>query len=970
MLGERCCTVLFGVWLSASVASQGAPVDGSVSPVDTWYTQGGCASRSGATLTPPVVGDLAPAWSFEAKGTIESEPLVWNRSVFVASRDTKGRAWIEWVDLETGERVAKKNFKTDVSLDPSIWRNRLVVRSGRKKLSFFRLSKGAITKINDYRAQQELSAPLLFETDVFVFEGDAMVSLKSGRSSANWRRPGRFRGRPSLYGDMVYGLQYSPGGEVHLLQVDRVDGEVRRKRIAGAYPGVPGFDQEASVQIFDGVVLAHHAAPVQSSSGQSFRAAYWASNADQPALIDCLVPMVQAQGKCLGFLGGDPGGLQHLELSSSARKGSLLALPGKRPKLFEDIVAPSLAGGGVAYLGSMALDVVDYEVLWRIDGRTRFPLVPARDTVLVVRGDATLVALCNRDLSRAEVQVLASPTSAHRIATEALILRNGDVLDGDCEVDWEAATVQHGASTIPFADVLLMLDDEGRLLIATTGSALDFAVRGLGMARAAPAYAALGQAGVTTKDAVFLARIAAKARAMGAEDDSLLNLEKRVEAWSNKPLKNIDKKTVAALEEREREVERIRANTAFELLQGLGDVGSERLKLELLRITLRESGDHEEAFKEVWKRVALSAAAGVEAGEGELVRGILARDREQPSAKRALGWIEYLLVADAHPTSFYAPPQATAGLTKDQRALGRATTRWRKDLVGASSGDLRILTPLADPEVLAQCLATGHLVTSKLDEMFALEGATGDGRPPLTLYLYESQEEYQAQSAKRGEGEEGATKYRAGHYSVQDNLQHVYMPSDKDARDRVLRTYAHELTHNWAQMRCPLYEVSELDLSNLHRAGYWIVEGLARFVQEFRYDFEVGLIDPFNPRAGCFDTLANARALHNWKNLYGLSGATFASLKHEPRHSVPLEWRLGHNAALSDASLFYAQAAATVHYLYHAEKGRYRERLLRYVAAYYTGKDARLDIQEAFGISGIELGERVEAFSREMLAQG
>ena len=952
---------------SAQTSTVEGGIDGAVAPADTWYTRGGSASRSGATATLPVEGELAPAWTYTARGTIDSEPLVWNQGVFVSSRDAeKGRAWIEWLDLDTGERIDREDTRTDRSLEPSVWRNRLVLRSGPKKLSFYRLARGKLSKINDYRAKGKLSAPLLFENQAFVIEGGALVALKSGRSKADWRREGTYIGRPSLRGEWVYALEAERSGKVHLVQVDRADGSERRRRLAAVYPhGLRSFGRQPLVQVFEGLVFLHYPAPVPSSSGPSFACGYLLGASGSPALIGGVAPVIRAADKILGFFLGEKPGLMHLELHSGGRQGLLLSDPEERPGLFRDIVAPTLAAGKVAYFATMAIDVEEHEVLWTRKGEALFPLVPARDTVLVVDGAKTLSALRSRDLMREEPIVLAGPTPAGRVDVDALVLRNGEVSEGAFAVDWKARTLLEGEQSIPFSDVLLLLDQGGRPLVVSAGAGLGDAVRALGMSRAAPAYAAIAKEGVTTRDVAFLGRIAAKARAMGSEDEALQNVEKRIVVWSRKPPKNIDREAVAALEEREREVDRRLATTAFELLEKLDDDAPERLRLLLLRATLRDAPDHAGAMEAVWRRVE---EAG---GDGEVVRGLLAADREDPAAKRAQGWIEYLLVADARPTSLFSPPTKKTGLSTDERALGRATTRWRPDLIGVRSDELRIFTPLADPGILAQCLATGHLVTDQLDAMFA--GAVVDVRPPMTLYLYESKQEYQSQSASRGEGEEGETKYRAGHYSPMDNLQHVYMPEAKDARERVLRTYAHELTHNWAQMRCPLYgagEAIDAGKRGANRRGYWIVEGFARFVQEFRYDFEAGVADPLNPRARSLDAVVHARTLHKWDALFRLSSKSFHRLSHEPRHQVRLRWRLGRNVSLSDANLFYDQAAATVHFLYHGERGTYRDELLAYLKAYYTGDEAGLDVQEAFGLSPDELGERVRAFSREMLEEG
>ena len=63
--------------------------------------------------------------------------------------------------------------------------------------------------------------------------------------------------------------------------------------------------------------------------------------------------------------------------------------------------------------------------------------------------------------------------------------------------------------------------------------------------------------------------------------------------------------------------------------------------------------------------------------------------------------------------------------------------------------------------------------------------------------------------------------------------------------------------------------------------------------------------------------------------------------------------------------MFYAQAAATTHYLYHAGE-KQRAALLEFVAAYYTHQvPAAGDvIQACFGMSSDDLGRHVVEWAR------
>jgi hypothetical protein len=77
--------------------------------------------------------------------------------------------------------------------------------------------------------------------------------------------------------------------------------------------------------------------------------------------------------------------------------------------------------------------------------------------------------------------------------------------------------------------------------------------------------------------------------------------------------------------------------------------------------------------------------------------------------------------------------------------------------------------------------------------------------------------------------------------------------------------------------------------------------------------------------------------------------------------------QLGSSYMGSALGLFYAQSAMLVRYLYEAEDGVHRQRLLDYVMAYYEGRTDELEFEKAFGVSAKELGPKVVAFSQALL---
>ena len=57
-------------------------------------------------------------------------------------------------------------------------------------------------------------------------------------------------------------------------------------------------------------------------------------------------------------------------------------------------------------------------------------------------------------------------------------------------------------------------------------------------------------------------------------------------------------------------------------------------------------------------------------------------------------------------------------------------------------------------------------------------------------------------------------------------------------------------------------------------------------------------------------------------------------------------------------------AAATCLYLYHGDDGKNRQALLDYVVNHYIGKRAKMTPETAFGMTGVELAQKVSRFAK------
>ncbi|MFQ5844828.1 MAG: hypothetical protein ACE5JG_07560, partial [Planctomycetota bacterium] len=355
-------------------------------------------------------------------------------------------------------------------------------------------------------------------------------------------------------------------------------------------------------------------------------------------------------------------------------------------------------------------------------------------------------------------------------------------------------------------------------------------------------------------------------------------------------------------------------------------------------------------------RAALRARPGYEAAR------VLLGERAPPfvlgDARR---WLDWHLEVER----FGARPVTEGSEIRRRRAT------WSPEVYGVRSGPIFLLTPVRDFRLVGRCLATGRLACAALRSLFGGPEPAA-GREPLTVLLYPNRDEYYAQTLKEGTGRRvhALIGWTAGHYSPADGVSRFYWHADRDAERRTIGTCIHEICHHWMDRRNPRY-ASAQQRRGPRQPGYWIEEGFASFMEEGVYDVDAGTWELFNPRARSLDVL-QAMADHKqrlipWERLYRLSYDDFTGLDDDADRTVVRRWSLG-RSRISDRQLFYDQAAATCHFLFHADGGRYRRRLLDYAVSFRTGRRARLGCRTAFGLSAPELGARAVAFARAVAA--
>ena len=123
----------------------------------------------------------------------------------------------------------------------------------------------------------------------------------------------------------------------------------------------------------------------------------------------------------------------------------------------------------------------------------------------------------------------------------------------------------------------------------------------------------------------------------------------------------------------------------------------------------------------------------------------------------------------------------------------------------------------------------------------------------------------------------------------------------------------HEATHQLFHEPAPWPDVG--------RANFWIVEGIAMYMESLRHE------DGFYVLGGFDDERIHAAQYPLFNDNFYVPLAEFSQMG---MHRLQNDPRI---------TTLYSQAAGLTHFLVHYDGGRYRDALVAYLAAVYSGRD-------------------------------
>ncbi len=960
---------------------EATPEDGDAAPADCWVVQGGAPSRSSESRTRPIRGDVEVAWTFAVKGRIEGEPRAWRQRVFVEEDLGAGKRVLHVLDAATGKETYKQGFdKATAPLAPSVWRDSVVVRANAGRLLGYAVGEHMLTP-RWSATGSDFSAPILLDGAVYVRDDAEVACWTWGRSIAAWRASAgvsaeedmRADGEIAVRGTTVYVCGRDKVGNAHLAGFRRDTGAQGGIVFVGPANALFGRAREVVPCVGPSFVLVRFGSAFTGEGGRSLSAVWvdrspegagrptaartWMSLAQDPAVAGST------------WVALSDGGSEGLSLTRPTRvqlRGAywtdLYASRSSHAEFLDVLHAPVVTGT-VALLGGRAFDLVTRDVLRDREIPCDARPVPVRGAILFV-DSAKRSVVAWRGVRKPPPPAALAPAAADGPTTvegATVLFEEGETRSGTVVLDVAAGTLSAApaakgkpAFSWPLATVRVVLAADRSVVLARDVAEAARLVESLAWKDAAKDYLALASDAAKANDAVLARRLLAEAEARGAATADLDRVEKAV-ARVEKDGPRVRDAESAAVASREAAVRARPTNAVVHAFEAAPESAPFGVRAALAR--------------EVLARVP--AHPGVTAW----IRSRLPQGISPPAPFDAAEWLRFVEATTQTPIRIVdVPPGGEKGLTPSQRELGSARATWRKDLVGLESGQLLLLTPLDAPGRLALTLSTGELVCDTLERVFEGGEHRRHDRTPLVHALYATQEEYLRQVEHggrrevRGSEDADSLRWTAGVYDAMENVSKFYLPSGEDAFERALPVYAHELTHHWLQVRCPLFTTAESLAGGAHEAGAWILEGFPTFVEGFRFDLGRREVETLNPRAAALDVVANTpddRRLP-WSLVFSVDQEKAYALGKEPAVEVPLRWRLGWTRKESEIGLWYAQSGAAVAYLFHAEGGRHRPALLEAVRSFYVGIPTA-DVSKRFGLSEDDLGKRIVDWARDLV---
>jgi hypothetical protein len=267
---------------------------------------------------------------------------------------------------------------------------------------------------------------------------------------------------------------------------------------------------------------------------------------------------------------------------------------------------------------------------------------------------------------------------------------------------------------------------------------------------------------------------------------------------------------------------------------------------------------------------------------------------------------------------------------------------WNQGTFGVRTTNVLLFSRERDAAVVGDCLRHAERTVRVLQGVLGGGASRGSGSEPsrrLDVRLHKTREEYLAELGDQAR----AMEWTAGYYSPSEDISRFYVPRGPKSQNPLERglehVVIHELTHQYISDRW-LESVKEGAHGNPERAGFWIVEGFARFIED-----QVAEMDHHGERfddetVSSLDAACRASALGKLfplEQFVGFSQLRFRELGEKPLAVVQLRNTIA-RGTLTEKSIFYEEGGSLVFYLMNKAGAEKRAALIEYMRAWYESR--------------------------------
>ncbi len=593
---------------------------------------------------------------------------------------------------------------------------------------------------------------------------------------------------------------------------------------------------------------------------------------------------------------------------------------------------PTIAGG-VLYAATWAYDLDAKTVLWTLPSgfaRPVEPAIPAGDGLFLLRGaDGEIALFGDPDRPARSPEPAAAATPPVRTATaplpsglpvpgDGVLLRDGRQVPGKVTVDLGASQVAieagDGSEVVPLADVAIAESEGKTVYVASERDVHRALMTRLGRAQI-PRYEALIAQALELSLASFATDYLEEARTWGIAEARAADLAKKIAAKQDpalaEPRKNgMRKKAAPVLDAVACDVRAAMEWCLARDLPAAGTVLGARL--------VSEREDAGPDIELLTRFIPPGFAANV-------------RGRPLPSWRT---WAPLLLDTGAR---FLAP--------NDPARRRIEAARWQGPVLAFRTPNLLFFSRTDAADIAGPCLSRGEAAIRGLQELL---GVAPSARAPsddqrIEVRLHATKEQY----VDEARDPTGMIEHTLGYYSPAENVSRFYVPAGPKSGGKsgpesvsrnLFKTLAHELTHHYVEGRWIGPTAGRSGAAGRSR-GYWVVEGLARFVEDQIVDADArGLTfeDPSVLSVTLAAQLARSDQLFETADLVEFDYQSFRSLEPTPKYTVQLP-RSRWTYKLSPMNVFYEQSGSLVFFLRNACGPNSRARFVEYMRDVYEG---------------------------------